>query len=494
MNLGNTIRHGVSWVLAGRVGSQILHFVFAIVLARLLMPEDFGLLVTVQIFTGVAMLVSGGGMGQALIQAKSLGERDSHVVFTAQLVVGLLIYALFFFLAPWFARWFDQPIYTDLLRISALTFIVRPFSNVPSSLLSRAMRFKAKTIIGTISMVLTGVSSIAMAASGFGVWALVLGGMAGSVASMAMMMTVARWSPRLSLNKQALQPLAGYGIKVSLNDIIRHIYRHTTNFIISRFMGPAAVGIFNKGASLKDAPEAMIGGSAHNVVFRALSKSQENLDQSRYIYLRTITLVSLYAVPFYVGFLWVAEPFIVTVYGAHWRDAAEPLTILAVSGIFTIFYRQSLAVTAARRLLTQEMVIQIISWFVLIAAVAAGYQWGLAGISFGVAFASLFMATLMTRLAARELKLKVRDFWRAFRPVLILNVILMAGLWLADAVVLGQYAHIEAAYLFGMAGFGGLLYALCFLYIPMKELATEVQRWKNRLHLPGAHKTLPGKK
>lgn len=491
MTLGDTIRHGVSWLLAGRIGNQLLHLVFAIVLARLLMPEDFGLLVTVQIFTGVAMLVSGGGMGQALVQAKVLGPHDSHVVFTAQLLIGCAIYLLFFLLAPWFARWFNQSIYTDLLRVSALIFIIRPISNVPSSLLKRALRFKAKAIIGSIQMALTGIASIALALAGYGVWALVLGGMFGSVVNMALTMYVARWRPGILLNRAALKPLAGYGIQVSVNDIIRHIYNHTTNFIISRFMGPAAVGIFNKSTSLREAPESIIGMSAQTVIFRALSKSQDNLDQSRYIFLRTLTLVSLYTLPFYVGFAWIAEPFIVTLYGAHWRDAAEPLTILSASGIFLIFYRQALAVSAARRCLMQEMAILGVSWVVLVISVGIGYQWGLAGISWGVVFATIVMSVLMTRLAVRELQLRVRDLWRAVRPVLLLNTLLAVGLWFAHTSVLARYEQQHALYLFSMAAVGGALYTLCFLYLPIAALASEAQRWKSRLHLPGAAPSSP---
>src|SRR5579872_4965554 len=142
MSLGESIRHGAKWLLGGNVASQALQFAFGVVLARLLVPADFGTLVTVQIFTGLAGFVSGGGMGQALIRAKEAKREDFQVVFTVQLALGLLVYVVFFIMAPAFAHWYDNPLYKDLFRVSAITFLLRPFSNMPNAWLTREMRFK----------------------------------------------------------------------------------------------------------------------------------------------------------------------------------------------------------------------------------------------------------------------------------------------------------------------------------------------------------------
>ena len=109
MNLGQSIRSGVKWLAVGNVGSQVVEFVFGIVMARLLVPADFGLLATTQIFTGLAGLVAAGGMGASLVQAKHVEESDFNGVFTVQFAIGLAIYLGFFFVAPHFAVWFDDP-------------------------------------------------------------------------------------------------------------------------------------------------------------------------------------------------------------------------------------------------------------------------------------------------------------------------------------------------------------------------------------------------
>jgi teichuronic acid exporter len=230
-------------------GGQVLAFLFGIVLARLLAPEDFGVLLTIQVFTGLAGFVAGGGMGQALVRAKE-AQQDYDIVFTLQLGIGCLIYAGFFLAAPWFAKWYDNPLYTDLLRVSALSFIFRPLVNLPASILFRQMRYKAQTIVGLTSLLVSSFTSIFLAWLGYGVWSLIWGGIAGSVYNAAALIPLARWRPGFSLEFRRGRDIARYGMLVSANDIVGYLRNQTSIFILSRTSGPASVGLYNKGESL----------------------------------------------------------------------------------------------------------------------------------------------------------------------------------------------------------------------------------------------------
>ncbi len=484
LNLGDTLRSGVRWVMVGKVGHEALHFALSIVLARLLTPTDFGLLVTVQIFTGVAGFLAGGGMGQALVQAKNVDTRDTHVVFTAQLVVCVILYAIFFMLSPAFAAWFDEPLYEDLLKVSALSFLIRPFANVPTALLHRAMRYKAKAVMNMVVLTVTGTASVTLAVLGNGVWSLVLGGLAGGITGVLLANALSGWRPRLAFDISALRQFANYGVKVSMNDIVVYLRKQSSNFVVSRFIGTEAVGLFNKAASLNDKPRGMLSGSAYSVVFRALAKTQENLDQSKYIYLRTITLVSVYALPFYIGLWWVAEPFIVTVYGAHWAEAGPILQVLVLTALLDIINNQSGAVSAARKMLGRELLIQLFSWAILIVAMIIGYRWGSIGIAWAVVFASVPYALMMAHLACTELRVGARELGRALKPAVILNFILLVALWIADSVLRTQTSYGASGYLIIMLAVGVSLYTICLLYLPIPALAKEAVRWKTRLKLP----------
>lgn len=483
MSLGQRIHRGVAWLALGNTGSQALQFLFGIVLARLLAPEDFGMLVTIQVFTGMAGFIAGGGMGQALIRARTATPQDYAIVFTLQLAIGCLIYAAFFLAAPSFARWYDTPLYVDLLRVSALSFVFRPFVNLPASILHREMRYKAQTGVRIASLIVTSTVSIGLAWAGHGVWSLILGGIAGAAASMALLIPLAKWRPRLSLDLRRGRDIARYGMLVSVTDILVYLRHHVAVFILSRALGPASVGLYNKGESLSRMPHAFITGSVYQVLFRAMAAEQDNLDRCRYLFYRGIALVAVYATPFYLGFLWLAEPLIRGVYGEKWVEAAAPLAILALAWPFWLMNKLSGAVLAALNWIGREALVQAATLVITVLAVLIGLPHGIEGVAWAVVAAAAYSAIHIHWLAIRRLRARWTEYARALAPAVVLNAILAVVLFaLEQAMPVGIRSH-DLAYVGAMAVGGGLAYALCFLYLPIGALQTEQRRWKTRLRM-----------
>lgn len=494
MNMGNSIRHGASWLLLGSTSSQVLGMLFGIVLARLLVPEDFGMLVTLQVFTGLVGFVAGGGMGQALVRSKEASHHDYNVVFTLQLIIGCLIYALFFFLAPWFADWYSQPLYTDLLRVSALSFLIRPFSNLPNNMLHREMRFKVQAIVGFICLLASNAISICMAYLGYGVWSLTIGGLSGSLVAITMTIPLTGWRPRLTLDLSKASDIARYGFLVTLNDFIYYLRQQANIFILSRTLGAHSVGLYNKADSLGRMPHGFISGSLYHVLFRALAKEQDNLDTSRYLFYRGIALVAVYTFPIYVGLYFVASAFVVTLFGAHWAESAKPLQILALAAPFWLVENLSGALLAARNQLERELIVQIAMLCIVSLAVMIGLPYGLPGIAWGMVAASVYSAAHMFWLASRSLRSGLPDLIRALTPALILNCLLFAVLFLVDSQIPAGTRANPAAYLFIMVACGGLTYAAAFLFLPIPALASEALRWKQRMRHPLAGFNAPAEK
>lgn len=489
MGSGQNIRRGIAWLFVGNTSKQVLSFVFGVVLARLLVPEDFGMLITIQVFTGLAGFIAGGGMGQALIRAKTATAQDYDIVFTLQLMIGCLIYAVFFLAAPWFARWYDNPIYSDLLRVSALSFIFRPFVNLPGNMLHRAMRFKAQAIVSIITLLVSSAVSIALAFLGHGVWSLIWGGIIGSVASALLLMPIARWRPRLSMAFGRGREIARYGLLFSITDIVFYLRSQLSAFILSRTLGPASVGLFNKGESLARMPHTFITGSVYPVLFRALGAEQDNLDRSRYLYFRSIALVALYATPFYVALPWLAEPLIRGIYGVRWVAAAGPLAILALAWPFWLMGNLSGNVLKARNWLGHELAVQVSSLLVGAFAIWGGLAYGIDGVAWAVVGTAAFSGVYQYGLATRCLGARRSGFPRALAPAALLNVLLAGTLFLTDLALPAPVRHNDLAYLLAMGAAGGLVYGLAFLYVPFAALAPEQRRWREKLRLPG---TRPG--
>ena len=486
MTLGASIRHGAKWLFIGNTGSQVLTFIFGIVLARLLVPADFGVLATISIFTGLAGFISGGGMGQALVRAKEATKEDYDIVFTLQIVIGSLIYTGFFFAAPWFAKWYDTPLYADLLRVSALSFIFRPFFNLPNSILHRNMRFKEQTAVKIVSLLASSVVSVGMAYNGHGVWSLIFGGIVGSVLSAFLLMPLAKWRPGWSLDFRRGRDIARYGLLVSVTDILCYLRSRVSTFILSRMLGPASVGLYNKGESLANIPHSFITGSVYHVLFRALATEQDNLDKCRYLFFRSIALIAVYATPFYIGFLWLAEPLVRGVYGPKWVEAAAPLFILAFAWPFWLMENLSGAVLGAKNWLDREVLLQVSNLIITCLAVSIGLSHGIEGVACAIVGVSIYSALYMHWLALSCLRARWSGYVRALFPAAILNVILAGVLFIVDYAIPANLRASDLIYVALMGISGGLVYALCFLYLPIASLQGEQQRWKVKLRLHNA--------
>lgn len=485
MNIGQSIRNGTSWIFTGSLIGRAYEFVFGVILARILLPSDFGALVTVQVFTGVAGFVAGGGMGQALVQRKNVEEVHFHVVFTLQLLICLLIYLCFFYISPYFAKWFNNPLYEDLLRVSALTFLFRPFNNVAGARLRRSMNFKTITIIGLLSGLVSGGCSITLALHNFGVWSLVLGGLAGIIISIPVLLIAARFLPRIRYDFEIAKQVVGYGIRFSINDIIEYLRGQTPNFLISKLLNTQAVGLFNKGYSLSEYPVKLIAGSAYQTVFRALSSTQDNLDKSKYIYLRTITLVCVYTFPFYIGLIWLAEPFITTVYGEKWSLAATPLQIFCIARLLSCFGNPSGAVMAAQDMLGIEIKIQLLTLLMTIGGCWLGIQYNnITFIAWGMLPAFFFLYLSVAFFACNRLTVTFTEFIRSIAPALFLSLCLITALTSFELFKI--YFPLEQSnliYIFSIATVGVLTYSLLFLFLPIAPLKTEQNRWKQKIRV-----------
>jgi teichuronic acid exporter len=487
MPIGTKIRTGALWMFMGKSGSQILSFAFGVVLARLLAPDVFGMLLTIQVFTGVASFIAGGGMGQALVRAKDTTRADYDVVFTLQLAIGCAIYTMFFAVAPLIASAYDKPLYADMIRVMALSFIFRPFTNVPASILQREMRFKGMTLVGIASLIVSSTTSIVLAYHGFGVWSLILGGFASPLVTIPAYGILAKWRPGVSWRFGRAREIARYGLWVSVTDIIVYMRGRASALVMSFTLGPTAIGLYNKGESLAEMPNNFVTGSVYQVLFRALSAEQQNLDKCRYLFFRGISLVAVYVAPFYVGLIWIAEPLIRGMYGPSWVDAAVPLSILAFAWPFWLVDMLSGAVLAAFAWLRREVVVQSMMLIVTCVTIFLGLPYGIAGIAVAILITAGFGATYMYLLATRCLKAARLNIILALTPAFLLCSILAAVLYLTDSFLPSIIHNNDLLYVFSMVAIGSSSYILSFLLMPLSTLKTEQDRLKKNIsHLTKA--------
>lgn len=481
MSLGQSIRSGVKWLVVGKLGNRFMEFAFGVILARLLVPADFGMIATIAVFTGFVGMFTSGGMGQSLIRAKAADANDFTAVFTLQLGMGVLVYLAFFIAAPWIAHLFDQPLYTDLVRISALSFLLRPFLVMRNSWLNREMDFKSRSMVDVAAGFVTGVASALMAWGGMGVWSLVVSGLLGALFQNLWLARLTPLKLQLNMDVATMRKHSAYGFKIVANDFVSYLRSESKGLILSKIAGPAFLGLFNKAESLSRLPNQLVMSSTMQPVFRAMSKVQDDLDQTKYIFYRTITLLMVYTTPIYVLLWWIAEPFVAVVYGEKWLQAGAPMSILASAGVFLNVIFPCVIVLSAQNRLGQEMLAQAINLLVIIGASFIGLKWGLEGVAWGIVLSQALAAIHFFWLVRRTLPTRVGDLVRAAAPGLSLSALLLGVLVLTDFLLGAHRTASPVVYLVVMSFCGGLFYAAAFLLIPIPALQTEVARWRQKL-------------
>lgn len=478
MSLGEALRRNTLWVLGGEIGARVAQFGFGVILARLLLPEDFGLVVTVQLLTGILGFVAAHGVNDALVRARAVGRRDVDTIFTLQLGVCAGLVTGLNIIAPYFSQFFNDARLESLLRLASLTFLLRPLIGVPSALLQRATRFKELSVLILVDVLLSGLFSVLYVILGYAAWGLIMGGLTGTLIRTLAAVALAKWRPALDLDMEAARRLGAFGLKISINEIIQYARTQTANAVVSRSLGVAKVGLYNKADSLAEMPFEIIGGSAYQTLFRTLASIQDRMEESRRLFLGATVTVAFYALPIYLGLVWVAEPLIVTVYGKQWAGAALALAILSLAGPFRALSTLSRAVVAAHNRLGHEIFIQLETWGLLIVGVVVGLRWGLVGVALGVLPAFVHNAIRMYALADSVLEIGWQTLWRALLPVLGLNALLLCALaathWLLAESELGASRPI---YLVAMVTSGALVYGGVFLLRPPSGLRGESQRW-----------------
>jgi len=484
MSLGKRIRHGTKWSFFSNFSGQAFQFIFGVALARILVPADFGVIVTVKIFTGLAGYFASGGLGEALVQKKEIDGAHYRLVFTLQMLVGVVFYSIFYFIAPFLSAFFNDPVYGSLIQVSAISFMLAPLSNMHRTRLRRDMNFKAMAGVQLASLFVAGLVSIYLALNNFGPWSLVFGGLAGEFSAMIILRLLVDCPLRFYFNAELAKTLGRYGVKTSINEILVYLRGQTPNFLLAKFLGSGDVGLFNKADSLNMLPLTIIGSSVYQPIFRSLSTIQDDINQTRYIYLKTVSLMMLYMLPFYVGLYWLSEPFIYLVYGESWLGAVSILKILAFLGVLFCVGYPAGAILAAQDWLGREIYMQFISWVILIIGCFVALDWGGVGIAWAIVVSRLYSVSHMFFLVYKCIGIRLKDLIESARSSLLLNIIVFVVLYGMDMLLFDLGIDLlTPTYFISMVLTAVSVYVLIFLFVPLKGLTEESSRWRKVLKI-----------
>ena len=322
------------WRFAERCGAQLVTFIVSIVLARILMPEDYGTVALVTVFTTIMQVFVDSGLSTALIQKKDADDLDFSSVFYFNFAVCIILYLIMFLAAPVIASFYEMPELTPIVRVISLTIVISGIKGVQQSYVSRNMLFKRffyATIGGTIFSAFLGVL---MAYAGFGVWAIVAQQLSNTAIDTLILRITVKWRPKLMFSWERLKGLLGFGWKLLCSALLDTGYNNLRNLLIGKIYSSSDLAFYNQGDKFPKLIATNINTSIDSVLLPAMSSEQENKEKVKNMTRRSIMVSCFIMAPLMIGLACCASNIVTIVLTEKWLPCVFFLQIFCITYMF----------------------------------------------------------------------------------------------------------------------------------------------------------------
>ncbi len=332
--LRSQIKSGLLWSFINQGLGQVLFVVFNIYLSRLLGPFVFGTIGMVTIFSGFASLFIDAGFGAAIIQKLNISQKELSTIFWSNMLVGVILYFIFFFSAEFIASFYKEKSLVLLTRVMTLSFVISAVSIVHSSILLKQLDFKRKTMINWLSILVSYAIAFALAFLGYGIWAMAAYTLINPLLSSILMWNLSKWRPSLHFSTKEFKDLSRFGLNVLGDTTINYWSRNADNFLIGKYLGSFELGIYSRAYAIMMLPMRNISSVISNVMFPAFSTVQNDINVIKHYYIKTIKLVGLICFPLMIGLAALSYEFTSIFFGKEWLQMAEILRWLCILAAF----------------------------------------------------------------------------------------------------------------------------------------------------------------
>lgn len=435
MELKKQAVHGAIWVFAEQFGSQLIGFVLNLILARILMPADFGTIALFGIVMSIGNVLVQGGMSSSLIRNAQNDERDYSTVFWFNIASALLIYLVIYLIAPLFARFYEVEILTSLIRVFSLILIIDSFAMVQGAKFVKELDFKKNFKIQLPSLLIGGACGVYFAMNGYGVWSLVYYSLIQNSIFMIQHWLYSSWRPSFAFDMQKFKYHFGFGVNMTISALLEVIFSNLYSIIIGKKYSTEDLGYYNRADSLKQLPISNIATTLNKVTFPLFAKIGNDDERLRHSY-RELQMLVMFVIAPLVGIMIVAaEPLIRFLYTDKWLPAVPYFKILCIAGLLYPIHAYNLNILQIKGRSDLFLRLEVIKKIIIVVVIAVCLNFGIIALVWGQVFISILSLFVNTYYTGRYLNYPIyKQLYDLSTSILIASSIGI-GLWLLD----GQY-------------------------------------------------------
>ncbi|MDQ1148183.1 O-antigen/teichoic acid export membrane protein [Sphingobacterium zeae] len=435
MELKKQVATGAIWVFMDQFGVQLVSFVVNLVLARLLMPADFGTIALFNVVINICSVLINGGMSSSLVRTQSVDERDLSTVFWFNMATTALLYLLVFIAAPWIGQFYQLPILSPIIRVYSIVLIIDSFVHVQAVLFDKKLDFKTTFKVRLPSVIVGGVAGIGFALAGMGVWSLVYSALLQNLLYTLQYWFYSDWRPTFTFDRDKFNTHFAFGIRLTLSALLNVIFNNVYSIVIGKRFSETTLGYYNRAESLKNLPINNISTALNKVTYPLFAKFSNDDQQLRHAYRRVLKLVIFIIAPTISLMVIAAEPIIRLLLGAKWLPAVPYFQLMALGALFQPIHNYNLNVLQVKGRSDLYLKLEIIKKICIVIAVVVGLRYGIFGLIWGqvaVSVASLFINTHYT---ARFLDYSMRQQLSDLLPSIFVSCALGCAVWWGTALL-----------------------------------------------------------
>lgn len=460
--------HGVLWRIAEQGGKQGIYFVVSVILARLIMPDQFGMIAMLTVFINLAGVFIDSGFSTALVRKVDRTQADCSTVYWFNIIVSLICYVILFLCAPLISDFYGMPKLTPVLRVSALSIIIGSFAGVHRTLLQAEMDFKALTKFNLVALLISGVAGVVFAYLGFEVWALVIQNLVMQIVATICVWFKVKWRPSMIISKQSFREFFGFGSKLLASSLLDTLYSNIYSVVIGKVYKAADLAFYNRASSLTQMTSSLPTGILQSVTYPTLCKLQHDDEALKSGYRRTIKLAGFVIFPMCLGVGAVAFPLINVLYTDVWIYSATLLSIIVFSGMWYPVHAINLSYIIVKGRSDLFFRLEIIKKIQAVAVLCVTIPLGLEAMCYGGILNSILCLIWNTHYTGKFLKMGIFAQLRDLLPTLLLSGVMYVGARLT-ANIMGN----DILSLITSIAVGAVIYiggALLFRFPEVKEL------------------------
>ena len=457
-SLGSRVRTGIAWTGTFRVIMQVLNTGSQVVLARLLLPTDYGLVALTGVFMAFAAMLTQLGLAAAVVQSRRVTERLLSTAFWLNVISGIVVTGVLVAAAPLVADFYGDERVTNLLRVSSLSFTLS-CAAVHSALLQRSLQFKRLGSLEVLGAVIGLGATIVLAWQGFGAYSLVLGPLLQTTLMTGVFWWRVRWLPRTFMHRRELGELWRFGAGLTGSNILNFVARNADTVLLGRFAGAADLGLYSRSYTLMMAPLTQVTGVITRVLLPAFAEMQHDLPRLRRAWLMTIRASFALGLPVSLGVAVSAPAFVETLYGPRWLGMATVLALLSASVPPQLIGRNLGPVYQAMGKTGLQFRITIWTMLGTVTAILIGLPWGITGVALALLIKSWLAFPVPLRPVMRMIELTWSELWSALRPLMTAAVVMVVAALVARLACEGlpSWIVLGAQVLAGALGYLGTL-------------------------------------